>query len=271
MTFTQLLQKTYPKLTKSEKKIADYILSNMDSIVYSTMHDIRNETEVGDATIMRFCHKLGFSGFSDLKIEIAKDDFTKHYETKDEKYYDQTLDNLKNALDSTRYLINDQHLTKAIQQITKAKYLYIFGVGSSGNTCMMLEKMFLRVGVHSKALIDPHYQAQSASLLSEEDVVIGFSLSGETKDTYDSLKIAKDNGAKIIAVTNYLSSPIAGLGDIVLQTSVKEFLNGGSLEGNFSQLYLCDVLVRGYEKENQINVLKLREKVLRSIMDKSLE
>lgn len=272
MKFVHVIQENYHKLSKSEKRIADYILAAGEKVVYSTMKDLKDKTNVGDATIIRFCHKLGYSGFSDLKIDIAKEDFSKFYEQDEEKeFYDRILENLFEALNSTRRLVNKEDLKRAIGLITKARHIYIFGVGSSGITSMNLEKMFLRVGVHAVAVVDPHFQAHSASLLDSQDVVIGFSLSGRTKDTYDSLAIAKKNGAKIISVTNFLSSPIAGLGDVVLQTAIEEFFEGGSLAGKMSQLYLCETLVRGYEIGNQINAIKLREKVLRSIIDKSLD
>ena len=144
-------------------------------------------------------------------------------------------------------------------------------MGSSGNTSLDLENMFLRVGVQAKAVLDPHFQSQVASLLTVNDLVIIFSLSGKTKDTYDSLKIAKKNGAKIIAITNYIHSPIGKSADLVLQTAIEEFLNGGSLDGKISQLYICDLLVHGYEQNNNIDSVELREKVLRSIIDKSID
>ncbi|KAF1306080.1 MurR/RpiR family transcriptional regulator [Enterococcus saccharolyticus] len=271
MKFIQLIQEHYPTLTKSEKKIADYLLAIKEKTIYSTMSEIKEMTNVGDATIVRFCQKLGFSGFSDLKIAVAKEDFGRSHSVTEPTFYDQILNNLVDALHSTRQLINEDELTKAISAITKAKHLYIFGVGSSGNTSMNLENMFLRVGVHCKAVTDPHFQAQSASLLDTEDVVIGFSLSGRTKDTYDSLKVAKENGATTIAITNYLSSPLAKLSEIVLQTSIEEFLDGGSLAGIISQLYVCNVLVQGYELQNQVDTLPLREKALRAILDKGID
>ena len=115
------------------------------------------------------------------------------------------------VLQSTSCLINEEKLTKAIQLINQASSLYIFGVGSSGNTSLDLESMFLRVGI----------QAQVASLLTDRDLVIIFSLSGKTKDTYDSLKIAKNNGAKILAITNYIHSPIGNSSDLVLQSAIE--------------------------------------------------
>ena len=118
--------------------------------------------------------------------------------------------------------------------------------------------------------MDPHIQVQVATLLNKDDVVVGLSLSGHTKDTYDSLKVAKDYGAKILAITNDLNSPIAQLGDVSLQTSVSEFMNIGSVAGQVSQLYLCDVLAREYEKLNKVDVDKIKERALSEVMKKSI-
>lgn len=272
MTITYKIQESYSSLTKSEKKVADYILSSGEKIVYSTMSEIKSATNVGDGTIIRFCQKLGFSGFSDLKIEIAKEDFSKQQEVSEiADVFAKTAQKVNESLKTTNHLLDSGKLDQAIQAITEAERIYMFGVGSSGNTGKDLEAMFLRVGVHSCTIIDPHFQAQIASLLTEKDLVIGFSLSGKTKDTYNSLKIAKQNQAKVVAVTNYLSSPIAELADIVLQTAVQEFLDGASLAGKISQLYLCDLLVQGYEVKNNIDSVELRAKVLRSILDKSID
>ena len=64
MNYIYLIKEHYPLLTKSEKKVADLILTSGKTIIYSTMSDIKEKTKVGDATIIRFCQKLGFSGFS---------------------------------------------------------------------------------------------------------------------------------------------------------------------------------------------------------------
>ena len=72
MNYIYLINEHYPLLTKSERKVADFILNSGESIIYSTMNDIKTKANVGDATIIRFCQKLGFSGFSDLKLKLLK-------------------------------------------------------------------------------------------------------------------------------------------------------------------------------------------------------
>lgn len=66
MSYIYLIKENYPFLTKSEKSRWFYFKFGK-TIIYSTMSDIKKNTKVGDATIIRFCQKIGFSGFSDLK------------------------------------------------------------------------------------------------------------------------------------------------------------------------------------------------------------
>lgn len=274
MDFDTLVQDNYQKLTKSEKKVAKFITDNKKAVIYGTMETIKGRIDVGDATIVRFSKKLGFSGFNDLKIVLAKAEIEeKNNGATDSahEYYDDIEDTLITTLKDTNSLIDKDTVDAAVKLISSARTLYIFGVGHSGEISKTFSKMLLRIGLIVQAETDPHFQAQMASIMTKDDLVIGISLSGETKDTYDSLTLAKKNGAKIISITNSSLSAIAQISDITLQTSIEEFLNGGSLAGQLSQLYLCEVLLRGYERQNNIDVLAIREKGLRSIMDKKIK
>ena len=69
-----MIESCYPSLSKSERKVADYILQEKGNIIYETLLEISKKIKVGEATILRFVRKIGFSGFQDLKLQIAKDD-----------------------------------------------------------------------------------------------------------------------------------------------------------------------------------------------------
>ena len=102
------------------------------------------------------------------------------------------------------------------------------------------------------------------------DVIVALSLSGHTKDIIDSLTVAKKQNAKIIAITNYLLSPVAQLADCVLITAGKEnLLDGGSLTSKISQLYIIDLLSTGYALLNKDKVLDLKEKTAKLLINKS--
>ncbi len=121
--------------------------------------------------------KIGFSGFSDLKIAIAKEDFSKQQEDSQESdFFEKRTRTINQALKTTNQRLDSDKLDHAVRLITQAEQLYIFGVGSSGNTGNDLEAMLLRAGVQARSVIDPHFQAQIASLLTERDLVVGLSL-----------------------------------------------------------------------------------------------
>ena len=79
--------------------------------------------------------------FSDLKLKLLKKILAKEQPSSG-KYHDEVAKSLIEVLQSTSCLINEEKLTKAIQLINQASSLYIFGVGSSGNTSLDLESMF---------------------------------------------------------------------------------------------------------------------------------
>jgi len=63
----------YPALTKSEKKVADYILANFEDIMYLSVTELAELASVGETTIFRFCKKLDFKGYPEFKLLIAQD------------------------------------------------------------------------------------------------------------------------------------------------------------------------------------------------------
>ena len=273
MEFVQLYNRNKDKLTKSENKLANYIASHTESVIYDTIKSLGKATNTGDATIVRLCKKLGYGGFSDLKIALAQDSMmtpsNKHEDGKVNSY--QVSSNvLISSIEKTENLINPSELKKAVKFLANAKRIHIFGVGHSGESARDYERTWLRMGLIANAESDPHIQVQVGTLLNKYDVVVGLSLSGHTKDTYESLKVAKNYGAKIITITNDLTSPIAQVGDVNLQTAVSEFMTIGTVAGQVSQLYLCDVLAREYEKLNKVDVDKIKENALAAVMKKSI-
>lgn len=272
MEFIQLYNQNKDKLTKSENKLANYIAAHTEHVIYDTIKSLGKATNTGDATIVRLCKKLGYSGFSDLKIALAQDSMMTTSKGHDETQTTPQLSSkvLISSIEKTEELISHPVLAEAVNLLAQAKRIHIFGVGHSGESARDYERTWLRIGLIANAESDPHIQVQVATLLNKDDVVVGLSLSGHTKDMYDSLKVAKEYGAKILAITNDLISPIALLGDVSLQTAVSEFMNIGTVAGQVSQLYLCDVLAREYEKMNKVDVDKIKERALTEVMKKSI-
>ena len=269
MKYINIIESFYPSLSKQEKKIADYIFEKKGQISYQSLQEIAKQIKVGEATIVRFVKKIGFNGFQDLKLHIAKEDFP-IIETGYEDYIDNIQANINSAITNTKSLIDRKHLDKSIAAIGKAERLFLYGVGASGIVARELQNKFLRFGKAGIAYTDSHFQIMNAAITTNKDVIIAVSLSGSTNDIVESLEIAKKNKAKIIAITNHILSPVAQLADYVLLTAGREtLLDGCSLIAKISQLYVADILCTGYALKNKEEALKMKHNTAQAVLSKN--
>lgn len=265
MRYISTIKSYYPSLSKTEKKVADYFIEQKGEIIYQTLLEISRKIKVGEASIVRFVKKIGFGGFQELKLEIAKE-YTEEADKQYENYIDLVESNMLSVIKNTKLVLEQDKLNKAIEIIEKSKGLYFYGVGTSGLTAQEAQNRFMRMGKIGNCVIDNHSQMMNSSILCEEDVVIAFSLSGDTKDIVESIKLAKKSKAKIIAVTSYIVSSLSQVADCVILTACKENpLDGGSLGGRISQLYIVDLLCTGYLLRND-SAKDIKEKTAQSIL-----
>ncbi|HGQ4162565.1 TPA: MurR/RpiR family transcriptional regulator, partial [Streptococcus pneumoniae] len=224
--------------------MADYILVRDSEIVYETSSEIVSKVKVGEGTLNRFCKKIGYSGFQELKLKMTKDILElESQKMSSDTFFDEIKNNYLSIVESTRKLIDGRQIELAIKLIREANQILIIGVGSSGNAAREFESSLLRIGIISKTVIDTHFQLMHTALLKDNDLIIAFSLSGSTKEVEETLLNAKRKNVKIISITNYSSRNIAKLSDCVLLTSKKEsYLEGGSLMAKASQLFIIDVI-----------------------------
>jgi DNA-binding MurR/RpiR family transcriptional regulator len=112
-------------------------------------------------------------------------------------------------------------------------------------------------------------QAMSAATLTAQDVAIGFSYSGSTKDVMHSLTLAKDAGATVICITNFAHSPITQLADAKLLTASRETpLGSGALRSSIAQLHILDILFTAVAMRLHQRVLEFGEKTAKAVVDK---
>ncbi|MFD1129921.1 MurR/RpiR family transcriptional regulator [Paenibacillus provencensis] len=263
----------YPSLTKSEQKVAECVLQNADDLMYYSVTELADYAGVGETTVMRFCRKIGFKGYQDFKLSLAQNAGAKKPGEQDEDSKDfvrMVYENNIDILHSSMSLLNRSKLEQAIEWIDQAGNVQFFGVGASGITALDAKNRLLRIGRRSEAVADSHIQAMMAVSMREGDVAFGISVSGSTLDTNDMLLKAKQNGAKVIAITNYAKSPITSIADLVLLTAGKEMpLEGGSIGAKISQLFIIDLICEGLARTNIVETKRMKEKTARSVIDRS--
>jgi DNA-binding MurR/RpiR family transcriptional regulator len=272
-----VISSIYSSLTKTEKKVADSVLSDPEEAVLSTVTDLSEKAGVGETSVIRFCRKLGFRGYHEFKLTLAQNIVNVPVyidgpiEDSDDtssvvrKITASTNQMLKDTLD----LINIDVLNEAVQMLLGANRIFIYGVGSSGVTALDAHYRFMRMGLNVEAQRDSHIIAMSASLVKKGDVIFGISTSGSTMDLVDAAKQAKKNGAKVICLTSHAKSPITNYADIILLVPSKESpFQGGALTTKIAKIHIIDILANLIIMNKKESTLDSIKKTANAVADK---
>ncbi|MGH2317048.1 MurR/RpiR family transcriptional regulator [Planococcus sp. SE5232] len=264
-----LMEQHKHTFTKSENKIYDYILAHPDKVLYHSLTELSELSGVAEATVLRFFRKLGFKGFQDFKFLFAQEVPPANHSLQDESFVHRIRNSIVQAIEDSSEVVDMDTLEKSIQAIDAAQDVVIFGIGSSGIAGLDMQNRLMRIGKHVSAITDSHFQIMRASSLTEQSVVIAISLTGSTKDIVDAVKLAKEKNATVIALTNYVKSPLTKYADFVLLSSAKESpLDSGSLVSKIAQLYLIDLICTGLTMNNVKDAESVKREITEHIAGK---
>lgn len=266
-----ILRSVYQDLTKSEQRIASYIMENAARIMEQTIPELAGNTKSSEITISRFCKKLGFSGLQALKIALAAElsnagemEF-REIGDKDteEQVAAKVFQNIMDGLQDTLKILDFQQVAKAVQVLQKARRVAVYGYGNSATVCQDIETRFMRFGMVIQAYADMSQQLTSASLLTKEDVVIAVSHTGATIKLLEAVRVAKRAGAAVIVITSYAQSNLAKLGDVVMTGMGREVhYSSESVASRLIHMAITDVLYTAMARSNpesyHDNIAKMR-------------
>ena len=193
----------FEELTELEQEIARYFLQ-VDTIVDDlSSQQVTQKLHVSQAALTRFAKKCGFTGYREFVFQYqhqaSKQDTHSH---KHSPLTKRVLRSYSNLREQTQDLIDEAQLERVAQLIENAERVYFFGTGSSGLIAREMKLRFMRLGVVCEALTDQDGFAWTTSIMDENCLVLGFSLSGTTQSVLDSLLDAKEMGAKTILFTS---------------------------------------------------------------------
>lgn len=250
----------FPDLTKLEKKVALYVNENLDDICYMSINDLASLCGVGETTILRFCKRLGFSGYYEFKQQVILCIQKNKKIKKEDK--ETILNRIEKMVSETSQLVDNSKLEDVCNIIMKARTIYMFGSGFSGLTALAAQMRFASLGYKAIAARENYLKVLYANMIDENDVVIGFSISGEDTSTVETIKLAKTNSSTIIVFTNHENSTLAKLADIILLTAGKEMgKEGSTLVTEMSQFVVLESLFEKLREMDKENVEKMNVKV----------
>lgn len=248
------IKEGFNSFTNTEKKLANYILKNKEEVVNLSAQELSDKADISPAAVVRFSKTLGYKGFTALKVDLAKDRDERENDTSVIISEDDSINDIirkvkvsnTSSIDETIGLLNVNTINSIIEAMVNAKRIYLFGIGASGLVALDLQQKLLRINKSTLYQIDPHTQIASAVHIEKEDVAIGISYSGETKEVNVPLKIAKEKGAKTIAITRYNKNSLSKISDyaIYLPNYEKEF-RVGAITSRIDALTIVDILYLG--------------------------
>ncbi|MGR9186682.1 MurR/RpiR family transcriptional regulator (plasmid) [Rhizobium leguminosarum] len=240
-----------PLLTPLEAKVVDTVFAMRDFSDDTSLKQIAENAGVSEAMVVKITKKLGFSGFRDFRSAVSQYNRQPTAEMHQElSVEDTSLEIVQkvfrtsiHALEETLAILNMEAFDRAADLIHQARNRDFYGVGGSAQIARDVAHKFLRIGVRASVFDDSHMMLMSASLLLDGDIAIGFSHSGNTIAVIEAIQLARRNGARTIAITNYDSSALAQSADVVLcSTAQGSPLMGENAAARIAQLNILDAI-----------------------------
>ncbi len=239
-----------PELTASEARVAELLLRSGPEDPLP-LKQVAADAAISEAMVVKTAKRLGYTGFRELRAAVAAYKRLPNVDLhEDLGQYDsaeiivqKVFRTAIHALEETLAILDMDGFKRAADLIHMARQLDFYGLGGSAQIARDVAHKFLRIGIRATNFDDTHMMAMSASLLQKGDVIIAFSHSGRTTGVLEAAQIAKLNGASVIALTNYESSPLADSADVVLcSTALGSPLTSENAAARIAQLNIMDAI-----------------------------
>ena len=227
------IEAVYDTLKSAERRAADYLLAHPEAAAEEPLREISVRAGSSMATFVRLAKKLGYQGYQEFKEDCReiflgeKDPYTslQEYESIGSRdgcaaIVQKVFQAAVQALEDTRNLTDTgEAYDKSVKRLGRAGRILALGAGDAYITAYSASLKFARIGLNVSCPADYDVQLMEAARLTEQDVLLMISHSGNTRTLYRAAQIARERGAFLVAVTNYPLSPIAKIADEVLLTA----------------------------------------------------
>jgi DNA-binding MurR/RpiR family transcriptional regulator len=271
-----------PYMAPAMRQIAEFVLEDPERIRLMTITQLAAAAGVADSTVSRFVRELGLDSYRSLRLGVAEATFVARagsgradgqfvYEgiSRDESaesILGKVERSSQEALRQTALRVNPDAISRAVDLIERADVIVFFGMGLS---CVAAEAgvmRFTRAGKKCLLFHDQSIQVMSATVLTEDDVVIGISDSGQTTPVVQAMRLARAHGAATIGITSADGSQLVADADVTLFTSTVPGggLYGESVTSKWGQLLVIDTLYAAYASRHFDETLAHLEETYRA-------
>jgi RpiR family carbohydrate utilization transcriptional regulator len=210
-------------LVPSEIKVVELILNDPNGVLAASVSNVADRAGTAESTVIRACQRIGFKGFHDTKLALARDLAMQTRDAELERsatlgpgtsrgeipgvILRESAASLQNALAT----LDTAAYEAAVSAIADAKRVLVIGNGTSGAPAADAAYRLATLGLVVQAPADAFGQHLAARALDDRDVLIAVSHTGATRETLLAVEAATVGGARLVAVTSYVRSPLTAL------------------------------------------------------------
>ncbi len=269
-----------PSLTVLEHTVLDNIIARAEFTEDTPLKDIALENNVSEAMIVKIAKKLDFKGYREFRANLVR---YRHHEVSglfSEISSDDDINLLINkvfgnsiqALEETKALLKAENLNKCVEMLFAAGEILLYGTGGGAVIAADFSYKLLRIGIRASVICDTNNMLMSSAVCTPASVVLAISHSGRTRDVIDAVKLAGQNGAGVIVLTNYPSSPICKYADTVLcSTSQGSMFLGEDAAARIAMLNIIDVIFVALSQKNSPRAGDLIAKTNSAVKDRQVK
>lgn len=241
-----------PSLLPTERAVAAVLLERSADIVELSSQQIADAAGASRATVVRTCQSLGFTGYQQLRVLLARDaayssvpEPTSGHASDTAEIVSETFRHVARGVENMTALLDDNELKRAVDALGGATRVVVSGNGLSAPLALDASARFSSIGRAAEAPLDVIGQQITARLLGENDVLLAISGSGSNAATVRIATAARDAGARVVAITAFARSPLTQLADISLVVTMPDltFREEITLASRLPQAILIEGLV----------------------------
>lgn len=257
------IQASTPELSKGQKRIAAYILSDYDKAAFMTASKLGKLVGVSESTVVRFASQLGYDGYPAMQRalqEIVRSKLTsiQRIQASNDTLFsaDVVASVLHRDMDTIRQAIEGidrSAFETVVDKLMSARHIYILGVRSSSFLAGYLH-FYLHLIFENVTLVTTNSAGdilESILRIGTGDVLVGISFPRYSQSTVKGVRYAHDRGADVVSITDSELSPLYPLSSVALMARSDMISFVDSLVAPFSLLNAL-IVAAGHRKNADI-------------------
>ena len=266
-----LIEEKYGDMRSSEKQAADYVLAHMDKVRELSLEKLAANSGVSQPTIVRMTKALGFKGYKEFRYAVVEQlAGSRKEDSRANPMYGYNLSR-KDRLEDIpgKVAVTSQMMMEeTLKNLSSEVFKKVIGALKNAVASDLLTKL-LYLGLSCRHFDDYYHQKISAGNLTSQDVAVGISYSGYSRDTVEVMKEAKKSGAVTIVITNFRDSLITKYADLVICTSQQQLFYGDAIFSRTTQMMIVDMIYMGLIVSDYDRFCTVLDKSSRGVRDKA--